>query len=260
MLPPAKLDWSLRARWREFWKSPLDKSTGLEHLSLDEFMLVKRATKAFAFATESNLKEGWWSSLLSHPLLTSRPGVALVEYLRRAMEGKHVVEIGPGDMTAEHRIAVTRFLRAASYTAVDLNPIVTSLGGRQIDALQFLGGMPSGSIDVIMAFGVLNEPMSLQYPAWAPPQMRLPARTPAMAKRAHAEHEYVRRLARAMHDTLSPAGLLFGDGLHSRRFERDVETYLRRTGLTPDAKGMTALTGLDWNAFGIRDPFFLTKE
>lgn len=258
-LPVAPRPRSLGYLGRQLLQGRCDKDTGLEHLSTDEFFAVKERTRAFAFAVESELREGFWSSLLLHPLLTSEVGRPFAQYLRDHFKDSHVVEMGAGDMAGEHAVA-SRYLGATSYLGIDLQARVVQYGGKQVDALRFFLSLPRHSLQVIMAFGVLNEPMSLQYPSWNPPSMWLPAKAPQHATRAHAEHEYVRRLTRAMFEALAPDGLLFGDGLHSRGFEREVEYYLHRAGFKADPRGIAALAGVNRFEFGIRNPFFLTKE
>jgi SAM-dependent methyltransferase len=143
---------------------------------------------------------------------------------------------------------------------VDLNEESKKHGAAHSDSLSFLSLMKSASVNAIVAFGVFNEPMSLQFPAEAPPRFFLPAKGKDDATRAHCEHEYVRRLAREIVRVLKPGGVLLGDGLHSRGFETEVRTYLLRAGLMPHLPGFETLSEVPRGQFRIFDPFFFTKE
>jgi SAM-dependent methyltransferase len=149
---------------------------------------------------------------------------------------------------------------ASHYLSADLNRDSQKHGAVTLDALSFFSLLDSNSVSTIMAFGVFNEPMSLQYPAHAPPHFFLPANGPKDATRAHCEHEYVRRLAREMLRVLKPGGVLLGDGLHSRGVEADVRNYLLSAGFVPDIEGFLTLEAVPTRRFTIRDPFFFTKK
>jgi SAM-dependent methyltransferase len=171
-----------------------------------------------------------------------------------------VVEVGPGEQIQRHRDLMRRKFAASHYLSVDLRKESERFGAVNTDALSFFSLFQTESVDVILAFGVFNEPMSLQFPALSPPRFYIPARRPDNATRAHCEHEYVRRLAREMFRALKPGGVLLGDGLHSRGFEMEVETYLRFAGFTPDTRGLDTLSNVALDKFSIRDPFFFVKE
>jgi len=251
--------WTLTYLARQLISAAKHTDTGLETLPMREFLELARAKRAFYHATETELRSGWWSALLDREFLKSPESAAFRDYLKSHIFKKAVAEIGPGEQIFCHRQLMRLTLGATHYLSVDLRKESEKFGATHTDALSFFSLFNSESIDAIFAFGVFNEPMSLQYPAFAPPLLLLPARTPEVATRAHCEHEYVRRLGREMFRALKPGGVLFGDGLHSRGFEKDVRTYIELAGFTPDLRGIESLSDVSLRKFHIRDPFFFVK-
>ena len=245
---------------RQFLSTPVHTDTGLEGMPMREFLELARARRAFFHATETELRSGWWSSFLTKGFLQSPGSAPFRDYLKQHVHNRAVVEVGPGEQIQRHRDLMRRKFGASHYLSVDLRKESERFGAVNTDALSFFSLFQSESVDAILAFGVFNEPMSLQYPRLAPPRFYIPAQSPETATRAHCEHEYVRRLAREMLRALRPGGVLLGDGLHSRGFEMEVETYLQLAGFTPDVKGHDALSKVSLDRFYIRDPFFFVKE
>ncbi len=245
---------------RQFFSPSVFKDTGLEGLPVREFLELARERRAFYHATETELRSGWWSSLLAKSFLRSPESGPFREYLLEHVRDKAVVEIGPGEQVHRHRDLLRSSFGATHYLSVDLRKESERWGAVYSDALSFFSLFENASVDTIMGFGVFNEPMSLQFPGHAPPYFIFPARGPSDATRAHCEHEYVRRLAREMIRVLRPGGVLLGDGLHSRGFEIEVETYLQRAGFVPDERGFASLGGVRLRQRFIRDPFFFTKN
>jgi hypothetical protein len=245
---------------RQFFSPAVFKDTGLEGLPVREFLELSRERRAFYHASETELRTGWWSSLLARSFLQSPESAPFREYLSGHVRNGAVVEIGPGEQVHRHRDLLRGSFGATHYLSVDLRKESGRWGAVCTDALSFLSLFENASVDTIMAFGVFNEPMSLQFPGHAPPYFILPARGPEDATRAHCEHEYVRRLAREMLRALKPGGVFLGDGIHSRGFEIEVETYLHRAGFAPDARGFSSLAGVRLTQRDIRDPFFFVKN
>lgn len=245
---------------RQILSTPVQTDTGLEGMPMREFLELARTRRAFYHATETALRMGWWSSFLTKGFLQSPESAPFREYLKEHVQNRAVVEIGPGEQIQRHRDLMRRKFGATHYLSVDLRKESERFGAVNTDALSFFSLFQSESVDAILAFGVFNEPMSLQFPGLAPPRFYIPARSPETATRAHCEHEYVRRLAREMLRALKPGGVLLGDGLHSRGFEMEVETYLKFAGFTPDAKGFDTFSKVPLDRFYIRDPFFFVKE
>lgn len=258
--PISKPERTLGYLFRQFFTPAPLADTGLEGLSLRNFVEVARAKRAFFHATETELRAGWWSSLLSTRFLNSDASLAFRNYLSRHIRNNAVVEIGPGEQIKRHTQLMRSTFGASRYLSVDLNSESAKYGARHMDALSFFSLIDDSSVSAIMAFGVFNEPMSLQYPADSPPHFYLPARGPEDATRAHCEHEYVRRLAREMLRVLKPGGVLLGDGLHSRGFEAEVRNYILSAGFTPDLEGFLTLESAFGHDFIIRDPFFFTRK
>jgi len=256
----AKPDRSLSYLFRQLLTPAVIADTGLEGLSLRDFIGLAREKRAFFHATETELRSGWWSSLLSGSFLGSDISSSFKNYLVRHISGQAVVEIGPGEQIKRHTSLMRGAFGASHYLSADLNRDSQKYGAFTLDALSFFSLLNDNSVSAIMAFGVFNEPMSLQYPAEAPPHFYLPASGPEKATRSHCEHEYVRRLAREMLRVLKPGGVLLGDGLHSRGFETEVRNYLLSTGFIPDIEGFETLEAVPTRHFKIRDPFFFTKK
>jgi hypothetical protein len=244
---------------RQLLRPAIFKDTGLEGLSTRDFLALARSRRAFYHATETELRSGWWSALLSSSFLESDQSRPFREYLDKHTRGRAVVEIGPGNRIKQHQKLLRQEFGATHYLSVDLNSDSERFGAAISDALTYFSWFQPASIDTILAFGVFNEPMSLQFPADDPPRLFLPARTPEEAARAHCEHEYVRRLAREMLRVLKPGGVLLGDGMFSRGFETEVASYLQMAGFTEDASGFTSLQDAQPQKFYIRDPFFLKR-
>jgi hypothetical protein len=234
--------------------------TGLENLPLRDFLELARARRAFFHATETPLRAGWWSSLLDRPFLQNRESAPFKRYLADHVREHTVVEIGPGEQIARHAKVMRSRFGASHYLSCDLNRDSERQGAVITDALSFFSLIDNDAVSAIMAFGVFNEPMSLQFPAHNPPRFYLPARGPEDATRAHCEHEYVRRLAREMIRVLKPGGVLLGDGLHSRGFEQEVQRYLLLAGFVEDSEGWASLERVQRHVFRIIDPFFLKKQ
>jgi len=243
----------------QFLRPSIFTDTGLEGLPMREFLELARSRRAFYHATETELRSGWWSALLSTPFLKSGESRPFQDYLKNHVRGGAVVEIGPGSSVERHRRLMRQKFGATHYLSVDLNANSERFGAVISDALTFFSLFKSSSVDTILAFGVFNEPMSLQFPGHAPPRFFLPAKGPEEATRAHCEHEYVRRLAREMLRALKPGGVLVGDGLYSRGFETEVCWYLQMAGFAPDVEGFSSLSAAPLADFRIRDPFFFKR-
>jgi hypothetical protein len=241
---------------KQFFLPAVNTETGLEALSHRDFIELARSKRAFYHATETELREGWWSSLLASDFLRSSASRPLREFLKAQTKKGVVTEIGPGAQLIRHNHLFRNEFGARHYLSVDLNRESEKRGAIYSDALTFFSLFPSQSVNVIVAFGVFNEPMSLQFPALSPPHFYIPAKYPEVASRAHCEHEYVRRLAREMVRVLRKDGVLLGDGLHSRGFESEVETYLRAAGFFDHEQGHATLQNVNTRRFQIRDPFF----
>lgn len=244
----------------QFFSPEVNTDTGLEALSHRDFIELARTKRAFYHATETELREGWWSSLLSSDFLRSQQSRPLAKFLTAHAKKGVVAEIGPGIQLMRHRHLFRNEFGAKYYLSVDLNRESEERGAVYSDALTFFSLFSPESVDMIVAFGVFNEPMSLQFPALSPPHFYIPAKHPELASRAHCEHEYVRRLAREMARVLKKDGVLLGDGLHSRGFESEVETYLRAAGFFDHEQGHATLRNVDTRRFQIRDPFFLQRR
>lgn len=245
---------------QQFLRPIIHTDTGLESLSQRDFLDLAKQKRAFYHATETPLREGWWSSLLSTDFLRSPESREFTRFLRERCKKGVVAEIGPGAQIGRHTALFRNEFGARHYLSVDLNRESEKRGAIYSDALTFFSLMPSNYVDVIAAFGVFNEPMSLQFPAYNPPYFFLPARRPELATRGHCEHEYVRRLGREMFRVLKSGGTLLGDGLHSCGFETEVKTYLLRAGFEPHQQGLSTLDNVDKRRFSIRDPYFFGKE
>jgi hypothetical protein len=244
----------------QFFSRAVNTDTGLEAMSHRDFVELARSKRAFYHATETELREGWWSSLLGSDFLRSSQSRPLAQFLRAQAKKGVVAEIGPGAQLMRHSHLFRNEFGARHYLSVDLNRESEKRGAVYSDALTFFSLFPSHSVDMIVAFGVFNEPMSLQFPALSPPHFYIPVKHPELASRAHCEHEYVRRLAREMARVLTKDGVLLGDGLHSRGFESEVETYLRAAGFFDHEQGHATLRNVNTRRFKIRDPFFLQRR
>lgn len=259
---PAVVDQRRTFRYltQQFLRPIIHTDTGLESLSQRDFLDLAKEKRAFYHATETPLREGWWSSLLRTDFLRSPESREFKRFLRERCKKGVVAEIGPGVQLGRHTALFRNEFGARHYLSVDLNRESEKWGAIYSDALTFFSLMPSNSVDVIAAFGVFNEPMSMKFPALNPPYFFLPARRPELATRAHCEHEYVRRLGREMFRVLKSGGILFGDGLHSRGFETEVKTYLLKAGFEPHQQGLSTLDKVDKRRFSIRDPYFLGRD
>ena len=149
-------------RLKTLFKDESEKSTGLEHLSIPKLLELCQEKRAFAFATESNLARGWWSSMISSRFLKAEESKDLREYLRPILSRGLLVEIGVRDHAKENAVTF-RSLGAQNYVGIDRQQIVERHGGVRADALEYLSRLPKHSVAAIAAFGVLNHPMNLQH-------------------------------------------------------------------------------------------------
>lgn len=242
-----------------------DLPTGLEALSTGE--LLDRANEAGAFRrvlTSRVLLTTPWSRMVEEEFLRSPPATRFFTYLRDALAGKRVIELGVGDNASVHGRLFKEMFDVREYIPVDVR---LCPGVIQASALRFLVNEPTDST-CIVAFGLFNEPLSPLINGG----FTEPAASIDRAQAGHFELEYLRRLATEMSRVLSRDGLLFGDGLYPLQDNDTLAVYMRRDGLRHDDEGYKRLDDALRDAFiersegglyfreKLENPFFLRKD
>jgi hypothetical protein len=219
-----------------FGPSSLTIPTGLEEISREELQELVKRTQAFQHGKERPvLLNAPWSQVFDRELLSSKEAGPWLHYLRSSLKGRNLTELGVGMNADKHAALANRFLNPRFYVGVDQQSIARQNGAIISDVLDFVSGLPDASTNVL-AFGLFNEPLSLQF--GRDYGFHHPAKSPDTARRGHVEHEYIRRLTREIARVLPEGGVIFGRGLHSRGFEREIEGYFQLAGLVNDQKAM----------------------
>jgi hypothetical protein len=257
--PPALLRHPIKFLSYLFLSSEL-KQTGLEEISLETLLQLKRDRGAFVEAqTKEALLKGSWAQLMSPDLLIEGGRLSpTAKYYRHHLRDIPLIELGPGEMASAHQKIVREIFGCSSYSAVDQNADIKNKWVKNEDLLSFLSRQPTASANV-MAFGVLNEPLSLTLDMRS--GFMLPAKDAETAARKHVEFEYIRRLAKELARVIPPGGLLMGAGLHSRSCEPEMRNALLSAGFTIDLLGHGLIEAeLSTKDRGVRDPFFLINR
>lgn len=227
------------------------KPTGLETYPLEQLLRRSREVGAFHWARQqdvfltANWERPFSTFILKHPMRRE-----FVSYIQRTLAGESLVELGVGTHASAHRSIFRRAFRIKSYQGLDQQQGADRTG----DVLELLSRIPDNSTHLV-AFGVLNEPLSMMYENLG---FSFPAPSLASATRSHCEHEYVRRLTKEMYRVIPPGGVLFGLGLHSQGFEREMQIYLLKAGFRHDLRAYGILEGVS-DFENLYDPFIMRK-